>query len=82
MGSITGQPTYGLGRSVHFHGRLAQALAWCLLKPSRIVFHSFHGLNHLLLSICLFGVYDSGLGSCFLDKSSYSHEITKAHGIH
>ena len=44
--------------------------------------HSFHGLNHLLSSVCLFGVYDSGPRGCFLDKSSCSHEITKACGIH
>ena len=75
---MAGRSAYGLGRLAHFHGRLAQASAWCLLEPSRVVFHSFRGLNHLLSSVCLFGVYDSGPRSCFLDKSSYSHEITKA----
>ena len=74
--------TYGLGWLAHFHGRLAQALTWCLLEPFRVVFRSFRELNHLLSSVCSFGVYDSGPGSYFLDKSSYSHEITKAHGIH
>jgi hypothetical protein len=79
---MAGRPAYELGRPVQFYGRLAQASAWCLLEPSRIVFHSFRGLNHLLLSICLFGVYDSGLGSCFLNKSSYIQIFTKARGIH
>ena len=69
-------------REAHFRGHLAQASAWCLLEPSRVVFHSFRGLNHLLSSVSLFGVYDSGLRCYFLDKSSCSHEITKACGIH
>ena len=79
---MASQPAYGLGQSAHFRGRLAQASAWCILEPSRVVFRSFHGLNHLLLSVCFFGVYDSGPESYFLDKSSYSHEITKARGIY
>ena len=77
-----GWSAYGLGRPAHFRGRLAQASAWCLLEPSRVVFHSFHGLNHLLSSVCLFRVYDSGPKSYFLYKSSCNHEITKAHGIY
>jgi hypothetical protein len=67
---MVGRPTYGLGRLGHFRGHLAQALVWCLVEPSRVVFRSFHRLNHLLLLVCLFGVYDSGLGSYFLDKFS------------
>ena len=72
----------GAGRLAHFRGRLAQALPWCLLEPSRVVFHSFRGLNHLLSLVCLFGVYDSGARSYFLDKCSCSPEITKARGVH
>ena len=71
----------GAGRLAHFRGRLAQALPWCLLEPSRVVFHSFRGLNHLSL-VCLFGVYDHGPGSYFLDKSSCIQIFTKARGIH
>ena len=42
----------------------------------------FRYLNHLLMSACLFGVYDSGPGSCFLDKSSCIQIFTKTSGIH
>ena len=79
---MVGWPAYGLGRLAHFHGCLAQASTWCLLEPFRVVFRSFRGLNHLLSSVCLFGVYDSGLRSCFLDKASYIQIFTKARGIH
>ena len=72
----------GAGRLAHFRGRLAQASAWCLLEPSRVVFHSFRRLNHLLSSVCLFRVYDSGPESYFLDKSSCIQIFTKAHRIH
>ena len=78
---MAGRPAYGLGWPAHFHGRLAQALAWCLLEPFRVVFRSFHGLNHLLLSVCMFGVYDSDPESYFLDKSSCMQIFTKARGI-
>ena len=82
MGFVAGRSSYEQGRPAHFHGRLAQASVWCLQEPSRVVFHSFRGLNHLLSLVCLFGVYDSGPESCFLYKSSCSHEITKVHGIY
>jgi hypothetical protein len=48
------------GPADHYSELLAYSSAWCLLEPSRIVFHSFCRLNHLLSSVCLFGVYDSG----------------------
>jgi hypothetical protein len=70
VGSVASRPAYGLGQPAHFRGRLAQASAWCLLEPSRVVFRCFCELNHLLSSVCLFRVYDSGPGSYFLDKSS------------
>ena len=82
MGSVAGQAASLMGRPAHYCGLLAQASAWCLLEPSRVVFHSFCELNHLLSSVCLFRVYDSGPGSRFLDKSSCNHEITIGHGIH
>jgi hypothetical protein len=56
--SIVGQPT-------HYGAQLAHASAWFLLEPSRVVFRSFPKLNHLLPSVYLFGVYDSGLGAVF-----------------
>jgi hypothetical protein len=45
--------------------QLAHGLVWCLLEPSRVVFRSFRKLNHLLPSVCLFGVYDSGPRAVF-----------------
>ena len=71
-----------MGRPAHYCGLLAQALAWCLLEPSRVVFRCFRGLNHLLSSVCLFGVYDNGPRSYFVDKSSCIQILNKAHGIH
>jgi hypothetical protein len=49
----------------HCGAQLAHASAWYLLEPSRVVFRSFRGLNHLLSSVCLFRVYDSGPGAVF-----------------
>jgi hypothetical protein len=54
-----------MGQAAHYGGVWAQALSWCVLEPSRVVFHSFRGLNHMLPSVCLFGVYDSGPGAIF-----------------
>jgi hypothetical protein len=39
---------------------IGPSFGWCLLEPSRVVFHSFRGLNYMLSSVLLFGVYDSG----------------------
>jgi hypothetical protein len=44
----------------HYGAQLAHASVWYLLEPSRVFFHNFRELNHLLPSVCLFGVYDSG----------------------
>jgi hypothetical protein len=54
-----------VGQLAHYGAQLAHASAWCFLKPSRVVFRSFCELNHLLPSVCLFGVYDSGLEAVF-----------------
>jgi hypothetical protein len=53
-----------MGRPAHYGGISAHALSSCLLEPSRVVFHSFCGLNHML-SVCLFGVHDSGPRAIF-----------------
>jgi hypothetical protein len=43
-----------LGRVAHYGAQLAHTSTWCLLEPSRVVFHSFRVLNHLLSSVaCL-----------------------------
>jgi hypothetical protein len=62
VGPPLGRTASLMGRSAHYGGVSAQASSWCLLKPSRVVFHSFCGLNHMLSPVCLFGVYDSGSG--------------------
>jgi hypothetical protein len=49
----------------HYGGLLAHASVWYLLEPARVVFRSFHGLNHLLSPVYLFGVYDSGPRAIF-----------------
>jgi hypothetical protein len=54
-----------MGRPGHYGGLSAQASAWYPLEPSRVVFRSFRGLNHMLSSVCLFGVYDSGPRAVF-----------------
>jgi hypothetical protein len=64
-GPPLGQAASLVGRLAHYGAQLAHALVWCLLEPSRVVFHSFHELNHLLPSVCLFGVYDSGPRAVF-----------------
>jgi hypothetical protein len=56
--SLVGQPAY-------YGAQLAHALVWCLLEHSRVVFRSFHELNHLMPSVCLFRVYDSGPRAVF-----------------
>ena len=81
-GSGAGRAASLVGWPAYYCGHLAQASAWCPLEPSRVIFRSFRGLNHLLSSVCLFGVYDSCPRSCFLDKSSCSHIFTKARGTH
>jgi hypothetical protein len=60
VGSGLGQAASLMGRLAHYGAHLAHTLAWYLLEPSRVVFRSFCELNHLLPSVCLFGVYDSG----------------------
>jgi hypothetical protein len=65
VGPPLGQGVSLVGRSAHYGGVLAQVLSWCLLEPSSVVFHSFRGLNHMLSSVCLFGVYDSGPRAVF-----------------
>ena len=82
MGFVAGWATSLVSWPAHYCGHLAQASAWCLLEPSRVVFRSFCRLNHLLSSVCLFGVYDSGPRSCVLDKSSCIQIFTKTRGIH
>jgi hypothetical protein len=54
-----------MGQSAHNGGVSAQASSWCLLEPFRDVFRSFRRLNHMLLLVYLFGVYDSGPGAIF-----------------
>jgi hypothetical protein len=54
-----------MGWPVHYGGILGHASSWCLLEPSRVVFHSFRELNHMLSSVCLFRVYDSGPRAIF-----------------
>jgi hypothetical protein len=54
-----------VGWAAHYGELLAHASAWCLLESSRVVFRSFRGSNHLVSSVCLFGVYDSGLRAVF-----------------
>jgi hypothetical protein len=71
-----------MDRAAYYGGVSAQASSWCLLEPSRVVFHSFHGLNHMLSSVCLFGVYDSGLGAVFWINPPTYKKLTKAHEIH
>jgi hypothetical protein len=82
VGPLLGWVASLMGWLVHYGGVLVQALSWCLLEPSRVVFRSFRRLTHMLSSVCLFGVYDSGLGAVFLDKSSCIQIFNKAHGIH
>jgi hypothetical protein len=65
VGPPLGRTASLMGRSAHYGGVSAQASSWCLLKPSRVVFRSFCGLNHMLSPVCLFGVYDSGSGTVF-----------------
>jgi hypothetical protein len=65
VGPPLGRATSLMGRQAHYGGVSAQALSWCLLKPSRVVFHSFRGLNHMLSSVCLFEVYESGPRAIF-----------------
>jgi hypothetical protein len=64
-GPPLGQAASLMGQWAHYGGVLAQALSWYLLKPSRVVFHSFRGLNHMLSLVCLFRVYDSGPRAIF-----------------
>jgi hypothetical protein len=59
-GPLVGQAASLMGQPAHYGGASAQALLWCLLEPSRVVFHIFRMLNHMLSSVCLFGVYDRG----------------------
>jgi hypothetical protein len=65
VGPVLGRAASLVGRSAHYGAQLADTSAWCLLEPCRVIFHSFHGLNHLLSSICLFRVYDSGPRAIF-----------------
>jgi hypothetical protein len=65
VGPPLGRATSVVGRSAHYGRVLAQALSWCLLEPSGVIFHSFHGLNHMLSSVWLFGIYDRGPGVIF-----------------
>ena len=54
MGSVVGQAASIVGWPTHYCSHLVQASVWCLLDPFRVVFNSFHGLNHLLsLFACL-----------------------------
>jgi hypothetical protein len=62
---ILGRAASLVGLSAHYGAQLVHALVWCLLEPSRVVFHSFRELNHLLPSVCLFGVYDGDPGAIF-----------------
>jgi hypothetical protein len=49
----TGPDGLPMGWTAHYGGLSAQALVWCPL-PSRVVFRSFRGLNHMLSSFaCL-----------------------------
>jgi hypothetical protein len=65
VGLVLGQAASLVRRPAHYGAQLAHASVWCLMEPSRVVFHSFRGLNYLLLSVCLFGVYDSGPRAIF-----------------
>jgi hypothetical protein len=65
VGSGLGHTASLVGQLAHYGELLAHTSAWCLQEPSRVVFHSFHGLNHLLSSVCLFGVYDNGPRAVF-----------------
>jgi hypothetical protein len=65
-----------VGQLAHYGELLAHASAWCLLEPSRVVFCSFRDSNHLLLSVCLFGVYDSGPRAVFwMNPPTYKYSI-------
>jgi hypothetical protein len=65
VGPVLGQMASLVGQSARYGAQLAQVLAWCLLEPSRVVFHSFRGLSHLLSLVCLFPVYNSGPRAIF-----------------
>jgi hypothetical protein len=65
VGPPLGRAASLMGRLAHYGGASAEASSWCHLEPSRVVFHSFRMLNHMLSSVCLFGVYDSGPGVVF-----------------
>jgi hypothetical protein len=65
VGSPLGWVASLMGRPAHYGEVSAQASSWCLLEPSRVDFCSFRRLNHMLSSICFFGVYDSGPGAVF-----------------
>jgi hypothetical protein len=63
-----------VGRPTHYGAQLAHGSVWCLLERSRVVFRGFHELNHLLPSVCLFGVYDSGPGVvCWINPPAYKY---------
>jgi hypothetical protein len=74
VGPTIGQATSPMGRPAHYGGDSSHAMSWCLLGPSRFVFCSFHGSNHLLSPVCLVGVYDSGPGAIFwINPSAYKY---------
>jgi hypothetical protein len=65
VGPTLGRVASPVGQLAHYSGDSAHASSWCLLEPSRVVFRSFHGLNHLLSLVCLFRVDDSGPEAVF-----------------
>jgi hypothetical protein len=65
VGFGLGQTASPKGWLAYYGGVSAHASFWCLIEPSRVVFSSFYGLNHLLSPVCLFGVYDSGPEAIF-----------------
>jgi hypothetical protein len=65
-----------MGWQAHYSGILAHTSSLCLLEPSRVVFRSFRRLNHMLLLVCLFGVYDSGPGAIFwINPPAYKYSL-------
>jgi hypothetical protein len=75
VGSKPGQAASLVGPLDHYGELLAHASTWCLLEPSRVVFRSFCGLNHLL-PVCLFGVYDNGLRAIFwINPPTYKYSL-------
>jgi hypothetical protein len=72
-----GQHVGPIGQSTCLSDRWPPLCGGGSLTPYWVDFLRFHELNRSLMSVCLFGVYDSGPMSYFLDKSSYIYKSPK-----